>query len=81
MAQTIAKVDFYNKMWESGEVERIICNNKGNKLFETFLNHFKCEPETVDLDTVFDDVVTENKDYKLFYSDWAMCESIYLVKL
>ena len=81
MAQTIAKVDFFNSLWESGEVERIICNNKGQRLFDMFLNYFKCDPEMIDLNEVFDDVIAENKDYKLLYSDFPMCESIYLVRL
>ena len=82
MAQIIAKVDFFSPIWENGELEKEINKQQSKtKLFEWFKDSFSCEPENVDLELNFDDVITENKDYKLFYGDWGMNEVIYLVKL
>ena len=82
MAQIIAKIDFYSPMWENGDLEKEINKQQSKtKLFDWFAANFSCEPETVDLEQNFDDVIKENKDYKLLYSDFQMCESIYLVKL
>ena len=81
MAKLTARIDFYNNLWESKQMVDVFQNGTDEQKRDWMLANCKLEePEDCDLDEIFDEEIAKGSNYAIFYDDWGMCESVYLIE-
>ena len=81
MAKLTAKIDFHDSLWESDEMKDVFTNGTDEQKRDFLLANGKLEePEEIDKDEIFDELIGSGSNFEIYYDDWGMCESVYLIE-
>lgn len=81
MAKLTARIDFHNSLWESDEMKDVFTNGTDEQKRVYLLANGKVEePLDYDIDEILDEIIAKGSNYAIYYDDWGMCESVYLIE-
>jgi len=80
MALLTAQIDNFSPLWDSGELENIIQHGTSEEVKTWLLTNCPCDPEQIDIDEVFDDVLLQDPSYLVTYGDYGFIETLKLIE-
>ena len=81
MAKITARIDFLDSKWESKEMVSVFQNGTDEEKRSWMLDNCKCEEESINLDGLFyyDEKLTDNKSFLIYYADLGFVEEVVLI--
>ena len=83
MAKIVARIDFENPKWESEEMVDVFQNGTDEEKRDWMVNNCKCEDEEeIKIEDFFyyDEKLTDNEKFFIYYADLGMTEEVVLIE-